>query len=127
MPGLGRSTGIERPSFIPVPCRYSSRWDWSKNFSTAGCRQRVIKVHSDGELLGTMDLAGCGSIYGFNVGLSEEVTESILTDYLHQQGGEVNRSSRLIGLTINPDNRVLAEIERDGEPLPGRCPLGSGL
>jgi 2-polyprenyl-6-methoxyphenol hydroxylase-like FAD-dependent oxidoreductase len=86
----------------------------AEKFLTAGCRQRVIKLHSNGELLGTIDLAGCGSIYGFNVGLSEEVTESILTGYLHQHGGRVNRSSRLIGLTINLNNRVLAEIERDG-------------
>jgi 2-polyprenyl-6-methoxyphenol hydroxylase-like FAD-dependent oxidoreductase len=87
-------------------------------FLDAGCRQRVIKIHSDGELLGTMDLSGCGSIYGFNVGVSEEVTESILTDYLHQHGGQVNRSSRLIGLTVTPDNRVLAEIEREGSRYP---------
>jgi 2-polyprenyl-6-methoxyphenol hydroxylase-like FAD-dependent oxidoreductase len=85
-----------------------------EKFLDAGCRQRVIKIHSDGELLATMDLSSCGSIYGFNVGVSEEVTESILTDYLHQHGGQVNRSSRLIGLTGHPDNRVLAEIERDG-------------
>jgi 2-polyprenyl-6-methoxyphenol hydroxylase-like FAD-dependent oxidoreductase len=86
-----------------------------EQFLTAGCRQRAVKIHSGGELLGTIDLAGCGSIYGFNVGLSEEVTESILTGYLHQHGGQVNRSSRLVGLTITPDNRVLAEIERDGD------------
>jgi 2-polyprenyl-6-methoxyphenol hydroxylase-like FAD-dependent oxidoreductase len=60
-----------------------------------------------------MDLSNCGSIYGFNLGVSEEVTESILTDYLHQQGGEVIRSSRLVGLTPRPEG-VLAEIERDG-------------
>lgn len=84
-------------------------------FLDAGCKQRVIKVHSDGELLGTMDLASCGSIYGFNIGISEEVTESILTDYLSQQGGEVNRSSRLIRLTVSPDHRALAEIERGGD------------
>jgi 2-polyprenyl-6-methoxyphenol hydroxylase-like FAD-dependent oxidoreductase len=75
----------------------------------------VIKLHSDGELLGTIDLAGCGSIYGFNVGLSEETTESILTGSLHQHGGQVHRSSRLAGLTIHPDNRVAADIERDGD------------
>jgi 2-polyprenyl-6-methoxyphenol hydroxylase-like FAD-dependent oxidoreductase len=84
-------------------------------FLDEGCRQRVIKIHSDGELLGTLDLSGCGSIYGFNVGVSEEVTESILIDFLHQHGGQVNRSSRLVGLTVTPDNRVLADIERDGE------------
>jgi 2-polyprenyl-6-methoxyphenol hydroxylase-like FAD-dependent oxidoreductase len=86
-----------------------------EQFLTAGCRQRAVKIHSDGELLGTIDLAGCGSIYGFNVGLSEEATESILTGYLHQHGGHVNRSSRLVGLTITPHNRVLADIERDGD------------
>lgn len=83
-------------------------------FLEAGCRQRIIKIHSNGKLLGTLDLSTCGSTYGFNVGLSEEVTESILTEYLHQQGGEVNRASRLVGLTEHDDG-VLAEIERDGE------------
>jgi 2-polyprenyl-6-methoxyphenol hydroxylase-like FAD-dependent oxidoreductase len=86
-----------------------------EKFLTAGCRQRVIKIHSDGQLLGTIDLAGCGSIYGFNVGLSEETTESILTGYLHQHGGQVNRSSRLVGLTINSDKRAVADIEQDGD------------
>ena len=87
----------------------------AEQFLSAGCRQRVIKIHSGGKLLGTIDLAGCGSIYGFNVGLSEEVTESILTGYLHQHGGQVNRSSRLVGMTITPDNRVIADLERDGD------------
>jgi 2-polyprenyl-6-methoxyphenol hydroxylase-like FAD-dependent oxidoreductase len=82
-------------------------------FLDAGCRQRVIKIHSNGRLLGSMDLSTCGSVYGFNVGMSEEITESILTDYLHQQGGEVNRSSRLVGLTPHADG-LLAEIECDG-------------
>ena len=71
-------------------------------FLDAGTRQRAVKIHSGGQVLGTMDLSTCGSIYGFNLGVSEEVTESILTDYLHQQGGEVNRSSRLVGLTPIP-------------------------
>ncbi len=53
------------------------------------------------------------SIYGFNLGLSEEVTESALTDYLHSQGGEVTRSSRLVGLTPQTDE-VIAEIDHDG-------------
>jgi 2-polyprenyl-6-methoxyphenol hydroxylase-like FAD-dependent oxidoreductase len=83
------------------------------SFLDAGCRQRTIKIHAGGQVLGTMDLSTCGSIYGFNLGLSEEVTESILTDYLHQHGGEVIRSSRLVGLTPHPDG-VLADIERDG-------------
>ncbi len=84
-----------------------------KKFLDAGCRQRVIRIHSDGKLLGSMDLSTCGSVYGFNVGLSEEVTESILTGYLHQHGGKVNRSSRLVGLTSHTDG-ALAEIECNG-------------
>jgi 2-polyprenyl-6-methoxyphenol hydroxylase-like FAD-dependent oxidoreductase len=84
-----------------------------KELLDVGCRQRVIKVHSGGKELGIIDLSNCGSIYGFNLGVSEEVTESILTDYLGQQGGKVNRSSRLVGLTPHPDG-VLAEIEHDG-------------
>jgi 2-polyprenyl-6-methoxyphenol hydroxylase-like FAD-dependent oxidoreductase len=83
-------------------------------FLDAGCKQRVIKIHSGGRLLGTMDLSTCGSVYGFNLGLSEEVTESILTDYLLQQGGAGNRSSRLVGLTPHADG-LLAEIEREND------------
>ncbi len=83
-------------------------------FLEAGCKQRVIKIHSSGEALGTMDLSNCGSIYGYNLGVSEEVTESILTDYLHQQGGELNRSSRLVGLTPHTGG-ALAIIESNGD------------
>src|ERR1700748_895945 len=85
----------------------------AEKFLEAGCRQRIIKLHSGGALLGTMDLASCGSIYKFNVGFSEEVTETFLTDYLHQQGGEVHRSSRLVSLKPHSEG-MLAEIERDG-------------
>jgi 2-polyprenyl-6-methoxyphenol hydroxylase-like FAD-dependent oxidoreductase len=45
--------------------------------------------------------------------LSEEVTESILTDYLRALGGTVHRSSRLVGANANDDG-VLAEVEQDG-------------
>jgi 2-polyprenyl-6-methoxyphenol hydroxylase-like FAD-dependent oxidoreductase len=84
-----------------------------EKFLNIGCRQRVVKIYSSGKELGTIDLATCGSIYGFNLGVSEEVTESILTGYLHQQGGKINRSSRLVGLTPHPDG-ALAEIEHKG-------------
>jgi 2-polyprenyl-6-methoxyphenol hydroxylase-like FAD-dependent oxidoreductase len=84
-----------------------------ERFLDAGTKQRAMKIHSGGQLLGTLDLSSCGSIYGFNLGVSEEVTESILTDYLHKQGGKVNRSSRLVGLTPQSEG-ALAEIERDG-------------
>jgi 2-polyprenyl-6-methoxyphenol hydroxylase-like FAD-dependent oxidoreductase len=79
-----------------------------------GCRQRVIKVFSDRKMLGEIDLSTSGSVYGFNLGLSEEVTESALTDYLHSQGGEVTRSSRLVGFTSHADE-VIAEIDNDGK------------
>jgi 2-polyprenyl-6-methoxyphenol hydroxylase-like FAD-dependent oxidoreductase len=78
----------------------------------AGCKQRVIKVFSGGKSLGEIDLSLSASVYGFNVGVSEDVTESILTDYLHGQGGEVTRSSRLVGLTPYQGG-VLADIENN--------------
>jgi 2-polyprenyl-6-methoxyphenol hydroxylase-like FAD-dependent oxidoreductase len=84
-----------------------------KRFLDDGTKQRLVQIHSGGQLLGTMDLSTCGSTYGFNLGMSEEVTESILADYLHQQCGEVIHSSRLVGLTTRPEG-VLAEIERGG-------------
>jgi 2-polyprenyl-6-methoxyphenol hydroxylase-like FAD-dependent oxidoreductase len=82
-------------------------------FLEAGTKQRRIKVYSAGALLGTLDLSECGSAYGFNVGLSEEVTESILTDYLCALGGSVHRSTQLVGLNFQSDG-VLAEIEQNG-------------
>ena len=85
----------------------------AERFLDAGCKVRAVRFHSGGKVLGAMDLAGCGSIYEFNLGLSEQVTESILTDYLHQQGGEVKRSSRLVGLTPHAGG-VLATIEGAG-------------
>lgn len=72
-------------------------------FLAEGCRQRQILIHADGRRLGALDLAGCGSRYGFNLGLSEEVTESILTEYLHRQGGRVERSCRLTNLSSHAE------------------------
>jgi 2-polyprenyl-6-methoxyphenol hydroxylase-like FAD-dependent oxidoreductase len=79
----------------------------------AGVKQRVARLHSGGRVLGEIDLSICGSRYGFNIGISEEVTESILTEYLHHQGGKVIRSSRLVGLEGHEDGLV-ATIRRDG-------------
>ena len=69
-----------------------------ESFLAAGVKQRVARLHSGGSLLGEIDLSSCGSRYGFNLGISEEVTESILTDYLRGQGGGIVRGSRLVGL-----------------------------
>lgn len=82
-------------------------------FLDAGCRQRIVAIHASGERLGTLDLASSGSRFGFNLGLSEEVTESILTDYLQAQGGRVHRASRLIDLALSRKG-VLATVEHDG-------------
>ncbi|SBO43361.1 FAD-dependent monooxygenase [Cyanobium sp. NIES-981] len=72
-------------------------------FLAAGCRQRRILIHADGRRLGEVDLAASGSRYGFNLGLSEEVTESILTGHLERHGGTVQRSCRLLGLEPSGD------------------------
>ena len=69
---------------------------------TTGVKQRIARLYSQGAVLGEIDLSTCGSRYGFNIGISEEVIESILTEYLHRQGGKVNRSSTLIGLSRPP-------------------------
>src|ERR1700751_3408979 len=48
---------------------------------TAGVKQHVARIYSQGGVLGVIDLSTCGSRYGFNIGISEEVTESILTEF----------------------------------------------
>src|SRR5579862_7774936 len=82
-------------------------------FLEAGTKQRAVKIFSSGQLLGALDLSECESAYGFNLGLSEEATESILTDYLHELGGAVQRSARLVAVKSHADG-VLAELEQDG-------------
>jgi 2-polyprenyl-6-methoxyphenol hydroxylase-like FAD-dependent oxidoreductase len=79
-----------------------------------GCKQRIIKVYSDGTKLGEIDLSTSGSVYGFNLGVSEEVTESVLTDYLHGNGGQVRRSSRLTGFRPHAGG-VIANIDNGGK------------
>jgi 2-polyprenyl-6-methoxyphenol hydroxylase-like FAD-dependent oxidoreductase len=66
-------------------------------------------------VLGEVDLSICGSRYGFNIGISEEVTESILTNYLHRQDGEVIRSSTLVGLADH-EGGLLATVQRESTP-----------
>ncbi len=80
---------------------------------TAGVKQRIARLHSQGVVLGEIDLSICGSRYGFNIGISEEVTESILTNYLHRQDGKVVRSSSLIGLADH-EGGLLATVQREG-------------
>lgn len=80
----------------------------------AGVRQRLCRIHSDGVALGEIDLAISGSRYPFNLGVSEEVTEAILTTYLEGLGGAVTRSTRLVGLEERDDG-VIATLETGGK------------
>jgi 2-polyprenyl-6-methoxyphenol hydroxylase-like FAD-dependent oxidoreductase len=81
-----------------------------------GVKQRRALLHSDGGVLGEIDLSLSGSRYPYNIGISEEVTESILTDYLTRQGGRVIRSTRLVTLEERADG-ILATIEREGATM----------
>jgi 2-polyprenyl-6-methoxyphenol hydroxylase-like FAD-dependent oxidoreductase len=80
----------------------------------AGVRIRAARFHSDGKVLGELEFSSNGSRYGFDIGLSEETTERVLTDCLQEAGGGVTRSSRLVGLAQESD-RVAVTLERDGE------------
>jgi 2-polyprenyl-6-methoxyphenol hydroxylase-like FAD-dependent oxidoreductase len=64
-------------------------------FLAEGVRTRAARFQSDGDVLGELNFGASGSRYGFDIGLSEEVTESVLTDFLEAQGGAVTRSTRL--------------------------------
>lgn len=89
--------------------------DLSEPLLSAGVKQRRACIHSDGAVLGEIDLAQCGSRYPFNIGISEEVTEALLTRYLEQHGGAVTRATKLVGLQAQDDG-VLATIEHAGVP-----------
>jgi 2-polyprenyl-6-methoxyphenol hydroxylase-like FAD-dependent oxidoreductase len=82
----------------------------------AGVRTRASRIYSDGALLGEVDLGLTGSRYGFQVGVSEEVTEAVLTPHLEATGGAVTRSTALVGLQVD-EAAVTATLERDGERL----------
>jgi 2-polyprenyl-6-methoxyphenol hydroxylase-like FAD-dependent oxidoreductase len=79
-----------------------------------GVKTRGARFRSDGEILAELSLDLTDSRYGFQLGVSEEVTESVLTEYLEAQGGAITRSTRLVGLEPGED-AVTATIERDGE------------
>ncbi|MEW6122067.1 MAG: FAD-dependent monooxygenase [Pseudomonadota bacterium] len=79
----------------------------------AGVPQRLARIHSHGNHLGDIDLSLSGSRYPFNLGLSEEVTEAILTDYLGSHGGAVMRATRLVGLEERADG-IVATMESGG-------------
>ncbi len=79
-----------------------------------GVKTRGARFYSDGELVGELLLDATESRYGYQLGVSEEVTEAVLTDHLGAQGGAVTRSTRLVG-TATADDGVVAIVERGGE------------
>ena len=79
----------------------------------AGVKQRRAVIRAGGAMLGEIDLELCGSRYPFNIGISEEVTEAILADYLESQGGSVTRATKLVALEQD-DGGIVATIEQDG-------------
>jgi 2-polyprenyl-6-methoxyphenol hydroxylase-like FAD-dependent oxidoreductase len=82
-------------------------------FLDTGVHQWGIRIYAGGELLGELDLAGSGSRYGFNLNVSEEVTEAIIAEQLEAQGGSVRRGHELVGLEQHGDH-MLATIVHDG-------------
>jgi 2-polyprenyl-6-methoxyphenol hydroxylase-like FAD-dependent oxidoreductase len=83
-------------------------------FLAEGVKTRAARFHSGGEILGELNFGASGSRYGFDLGLSEEVTESVLTDLLEAQGGAVTRSTRLMSLAAG-EEAVTATLAHDGE------------
>jgi 2-polyprenyl-6-methoxyphenol hydroxylase-like FAD-dependent oxidoreductase len=79
----------------------------------AGVKQRQARIHAGGNVLGVIDLELSGSRYPFNIGISEEVTETVLAEHLARLGGQVTRATKLVGLEEREDG-VLATIEHDG-------------
>ncbi len=68
-----------------------------------GVHQWGLRVFAAGEQLGEMDLGESNARFGFNLNVSEEVTERILLDHLLAQGGEVVRGHRVVGLEQDAD------------------------
>jgi 2-polyprenyl-6-methoxyphenol hydroxylase-like FAD-dependent oxidoreductase len=83
-------------------------------FLERGVKTRAARFHSGGEVLGKLDLELADTRYGFDLGISEEVTESVLTENLERYGGAVTRSTRLLEISPAAD-AVTAVLERDGE------------
>ena len=55
-------------------------------FTTAGVHIQACRIHADGAVLGEMDYRGNRTRYPFDIGLSEDRTEQILTRYLEGVG-----------------------------------------
>ncbi|MCW2980549.1 MAG: monooxygenase [Solirubrobacterales bacterium] len=82
-------------------------------FLAAGAPQRAARLHSAGEVLVEVDFSRSGAPYAYNVGLSEEATEGFLTRKLESLGGQVERSTRLLGMSQDSGG-VTATVDRGG-------------
>ncbi|MEP6648993.1 MAG: FAD-dependent monooxygenase [Lapillicoccus sp.] len=82
--------------------------------TASGVHIRGCRIHADGTVLGETDCVENRTRYPFDIGLSEETTEQILTRYLDGVGGEVTRSTRLVDLSQEGD-RVTETLETRGE------------
>jgi 2-polyprenyl-6-methoxyphenol hydroxylase-like FAD-dependent oxidoreductase len=78
-----------------------------------GVKVRGARFRSNGSVLGEVGLEAAGGRYGFDLGLSEEITELLLTRYLEDHGGSVTRGTRLVGIGVRADH-VVATVECDG-------------
>ncbi len=79
-----------------------------------GVKTRGALFHSDGEMIAELNLNLTAGRYGYQLGLSEEVTEAVLTRFLEGHGGRVSRSTRLVTLSAD-EGAVTATLERAGE------------
>lgn len=78
-----------------------------------GVKVRGARFRSNGSILGELGLQAAGGRYGFDLGLSEEITESLLTRYLEDHGGAVTRGARLVAMDARAEH-VVATVECDG-------------
>jgi 2-polyprenyl-6-methoxyphenol hydroxylase-like FAD-dependent oxidoreductase len=80
-----------------------------------GVHQRGVRLFSAGEQLAELDLGDSGARYGFNLNVSEEFTERVITAHLEAQGGEVLRGRRLVGLEPSgTGGGLVATVEHEG-------------
>jgi len=83
-------------------------------FLDVGVRSPRVRIRAGGRELGVMELDKVETPYGFDLGISENVTERIITDHLERLGGQVSRSNRLTGLEQEAEG-VVVTLEHDGE------------
>ena len=83
-------------------------------FLERGVKTRKARIRSGGEVLGDLDLELNEGRYPFDLGLSEEVTESIVTEHLERHGGGVTRSSRLVDVRAEEDGIVARMDQGNG-------------